>query len=68
MSRFDEDMEATAWRSLFRRPHASNPDVLAGVAAERRRCIQLVLSSTAGASPERRQLVADLIRAIEGTT
>lgn len=50
-----------------RRPNASNPDWLAGVAAERRRCIQLVAMSAIGSGPERGQLAADLIRAIEGT-
>ena len=43
-------------------------DWLAGVTAERRRCLQIVATAAIGAGNERAQLVADLIRAIEGSS
>lgn len=68
MSSFEESMEAAAWRSIGRPASPTNPDWLAGVASERHRCLAIVAEAGFGYSnPERRQIIADLIRRIEGT-
>jgi hypothetical protein len=43
-------------------------DWLAGVRAERRRCLRIVADAAIGTGNERAQLVADLVRAIEGSS
>jgi hypothetical protein len=65
MSSFEEDMETAAWQAVGRTNPRSN-DWLSGVASERRRCMRIVAEAAIGAGPERGQLVADLIRRIEG--